>query len=392
MAVVVGQQRTDTVAQFQRVVDMRSRLYKLEPDAAPFTVLLTNIKDKRRAVNSSFSWGNVSPESRFGVTTQSRLSTDTTVTVDDGTQYAAEYLVSVPRTGEVISVSSISTNTLTIERGVGGSTAAAMNNGEQFYILGVAATEGDYSKPPRTVTPTQVTNKTEIFKRSVEASGTELSSSDMFDEHEWVRMQKEQGVEHRKDIELAFILGKPEERTSLSATSSGKRRLTGGLLNYLTLNNQAGGGTLTTATLRTWYRSLFRYGSNKRTIFASAVVLSAVDSFVESKLQLRPSDETYNVSMAQMVTSSGVVNFVKHPLLEGTTLSGYAIAIDWADDALAFRYLNGEGPGPSRDTRLMENVQANDLDGRRDQYLTEAGLQAGKPGVHGVLTGVTGPG
>lgn len=390
MTQVTGQQYTSTMAQFQRPVDMAKALYKLEPDAAPFTVLLNGIKTSKAAKNSTFSWGNVSPASRFGVTTASANSSVTTIAVDDGTQYGAEWLFSVPRTGELISVTSISTNNLTVERGIGGTTAAPLNSGEQLYILGVAATEGDYSKPARTQLPTQVTNYTEIFKRSVAASGTELSSDDMFDEHEWVRMQKEQGVEHRKDIELQFILGAPGERTSQSSTSSGKRRTTGGVLNYFTSNVQAAGGTLSTATLRTWMQSLFRYGSNERTVFASSKVLAALDSFVEGKLQLRSSDSSFNVSMAQWVFSAGTLNFVKHPLLEGTTLSGYGFAVDWSDNAIAFRYLGG-GPGGSRNTKLLENRQANDLDGRQDEYISEVGLQAGKPGVHGVLTGVTGP-
>jgi hypothetical protein len=73
---------------------------------------------------------------------------------------------------------------------------------------------------------------------------------------------------------------------------------------------------------------------------------------------------------------------VKQPLFEGAVYGGYAAAIDMAN--VGYRYLNG------RDTSLKTNIQANDVDGRRDEYLTEAGLEVKLPKTHGLLTGVTG--
>ena len=38
---------------------------------------------------------------------------------------------------------------------------------------------------------------------------------------------------------------------------------------------------------------------------------------------------------------------------------------------------------------VLMNRQPNDQDGRKDEYLTEAGLQFGQQRTHGVLTGIT---
>ncbi len=51
-----------------------------------------------------------------------------------------------------------------------------------------------------------------------------------------------------------------------------------------------------------------------------------------------------------------------------------------------FRYRYMEG----RDTKLMTNIQAPDVDGIVDQYLTEAGLERKQAPRHAIIKGVTG--
>jgi hypothetical protein len=71
------------------------------------------------------------------------------------------------------------------------------------------------------------------------------------------------------------------------------------------------------------------------------------------------------------------MNMVQHPLLTNG-YADYSIALDM--DYLAYRPLSG------RDTKLMTNIQAADEDGRRDQYITEAGLELRLPKAHGILS------
>jgi hypothetical protein len=51
-------------------------------------------------------------------------------------------------------------------------------------------------------------------------------------------------------------------------------------------------------------------------------------------------------------------------------------------------YLGG-GPGGDRDTHKNENIQENDRDGRKDEFLTECGFKLGQEKKHGKLIGVT---
>lgn len=388
---VTGQRHTANVASSQRIVEMHKPILELEPDSAPITVILKSILNggrRRPAGDPAFKWHNSELETRWDAVNNGAgyASNATSVVVDTGTLFAEGTLIKVPRTAELILVQSVSTNTLTVVRGIGGSTAAALVDNDPLYIVGLAAEEGDTSPTAVSKNPTAVTNYTQIFRKSVEASGSWLSSENESSPHDWPFQRKQSGIEHLKDIELALLLGNPSSDAGVSA--AGDRRTTGGILNYATYNGVAAGGTLSEVEVESFLRGVFRYGSQQRTLFASALVVSVLSQFAQGKLQTVVGADSYGVKVMNWISPHGEVKIVKHNLLEGTTYSGYAVAVDFDRQNVAYRYLAG-GPGGPRDTKLLTNRQANDLDGQKDEYLTECGLQFGLPKLAGVLSGVT---
>ena len=79
-------------------------------------------------------------------------------------------------------------------------------------------------------------------------------------------------------------------------------------------------------------------------------------------------------------TIFGNLHIVQEPLLRGAT-KDYALMIDMAN--VAYRPLSGNGV--SRDTHIVTNVQNNDVDGRKDIIITEAGLEISLPETHAIL-------
>lgn len=394
MAVISTQRTTGNVASSQRVVDLSKAILLLEPDSAPITVFLKSIYNEGRRVPAKdvkFSWHEDQLETRFDAVNNAGgyNSSATSIVVDNGALFAAEDLIRVPRTGEVMSVTSISTNTLTVVRGFGSSTAAAVNDDEPIYIIGTAAEEGDVSQSPRSQNPTKYDNYTQIFKHSIAASASWLSSSNESSPHDWPYQVRKNMIEHLKDIEGAFLFGSPGTSTG---ADGGPRRSTGGLLYYYTANNQAAGGTLDETEWETFLRTITRYGSKKKVIFVSRLVASVLNSYAVGKLQVvnASQNNTYGVAISEFLSPHGSAKIVVHDMLEGATWGGYAIAVDFANGNTAYRYLNGDGPGGARDTQVYPNREENDRDGRRDEIITECGLQAGLASTGGVLTGVTG--
>jgi hypothetical protein len=125
-------------------------------------------------------------------------------------------------------------------------------------------------------------------------------------------------------------------------------------------------------------------------LFASPLLVSVINNYSLNKVQTSVGDTVYGVKVMSYVSAHGELKIVKHNLLEGAVWGGYGIVVDFGDDALKYRYLNGSGPGGSRDTKLLTDREENDRDGKRSEYLTEAGLQVGNSERHGVITGVTG--
>ena len=89
---------------------------------------------------------------------------------------------------------------------------------------------------------------------------------------------------------------------------------------------------------------------------------------------------TYGLSISQYVTPFGTINMVHNPLFV-QDYAGYAFLLDM--ECFKYRYMN------NRDTKLFTNVQAPDVDGEIDQYVTECGLQRMQAPRCALLKGVS---
>ena len=79
-------------------------------------------------------------------------------------------------------------------------------------------------------------------------------------------------------------------------------------------------------------------------------------------------------------TIFGNLHFIADPLLRGPW-EDYCIGVDMKN--VAYRPLAGNGI--NRDTFIETNIQNNDVDGRKDQIITEAGLEISLPETHAVM-------
>jgi hypothetical protein len=118
------------------------------------------------------------------------------------------------------------TNTLTVVRGYGGSTATALANGAVIHIRGNAALEGEDAAAARFTARSRKTNYTQIFASTVEVSGSELAVRQLgvADEMEYQKSQRVR--ELLRDLENCVINGRapaasPEGSTTVRRTMRG---------------------------------------------------------------------------------------------------------------------------------------------------------------------------
>lgn len=369
---------TNNVVAGRKVVDIAKKIDVLEPDSAPLTLLTKKI-DKRVAVNPEFKWME---EESLTKTDQvndgtGMNSSDTTMTVDNGSRFRAGDVVKIPRTGENVLVTAVSTNDLTVVRGWGSTAGAAINDNEPIIIIGNANQEHATKRAMIIGDQTIRTNYTQIFRTPFGISRT-AANTEMYGGKDLAHIRMMQLIEHQKEIERAFWFGEPKE----DLTGTHPRRATGGVDYWISTNATDAGGALTQIEFNTFLRTGFRYGSKKKWLFAAPIIVEAISYWASQKLQVSVSEKTFGISVMEYLTPFGVVSIVNMNLFTEVTLySGYAYLIDV--EGLAYRYLENS------DTKLKTNIQANDADGQEDEYLTECGLQFNNEKKSALLYNVT---
>ena len=378
-----GHRGTQNILQVRRVLDISDTIYLLEPEAAPLYVFVSKL-NKASSVNTTFQWIEDELNPSWDTTSTSETSATETVDVDHGTYFNKYDLVKVPRTGEVMLVTAIDTNDLTVVRGYGETGCADTAANEPIVIIGSAFQEG--SANTELVTKSTRTerqyNYAQIFRKSVEITES-LANSELYGGNDRDYQRKKKGIELMRDFERSFLYGDRFEDTGSKDTGVvHARRITGGALFFITTNATDAGGTFTESEFETFLRSVFRYGSKSRYLFCSPLVNSVISQWAIGKLQMVPKDKTYGIAITQYLSPHGTVNLVNDVMLEGATYGGYALAIELEE--LRYRYLQ------NRDTKMKTDIQHPGDDFLKDAYLAEIGLEFRQERKHGYVYGVSG--
>jgi hypothetical protein len=366
---------TLSILQDRRQYDVADKISLLEADSAPFLTFTRKI-NKKRCIDPEFRWFEDKLGSREDAVNQSNESSPgTSVVVDDSTKFRAGYLVKVPRTGEVMLVTEVTTAThsLTVTRGFGETSAAKLNNDDQLLIIGNANAEGAAAPEENDVDATKVYNYTQIFRTVFGVTETENATETLTGKDMEYLIRKKK-IEHAIDIERALLFGERKELTT------GPKRTTRGLLKFLNSNvTTISDGSMSEFEFEGFCESAFAYGSSRKIMFAAPRVVSVINMFGRNKLQTVSRDEVYGLAATRYVSAHGELLIVKEPLFKGAVYGGYGVIID--TEEVSYRFL--------RDTKLKTNIQDNDEDAIKHEYITECGLEVRHPEKHALLTGVS---
>ncbi len=164
-----------------------------------------------------------------------------------GDRFRAGDQIQADGSKELIFVTAVSGNTLTVVRGYAGTTAEGLANGQGLTILGNAALEGADSPAARFTSRSRCGNYTQIFTAAVEVSGTDLAASQLGLADEMDFQKQERLRELLRDLENTVINGGSPGANPQG--SSSVRRTMKGILAHLTTNVYlTGDGELPTGT------------------------------------------------------------------------------------------------------------------------------------------------
>lgn len=387
MALTVSRSFDQMVADTTQVRDVSEQMVLLEPDASPLFVLTNAAKRKQPAVAPRFEWVEDNEVALWAAQSSATDSSSvlTNILVSDGTVFGVGDIVAVPKAissnaaPEVILVTAISTNTLTITRGVGGSGADTITATGSLKILASAFKEDDNIGQQRYTAKTVQISYCQIFKTPVKVTHTAASTKQYGAPQGERKYQLVKAlIRHRSEIEAAGLWSRASE--SLALPSS--RWTTMGWLPRIATNKTDGSTTLSLTGFNTFGETAFRWGEKQKLFLCSAKILSALNFFSQNKLLTRVGDTVFGVKISRfqlalgefMLANDYRLSTAEIGYVSGTNnFYGHAYSIDLP--SIAWRYLNGGGDNLIGDTKLFENVVPDGSTTRTDEYRTQGGWE-----------------
>ena len=337
---------------------------------AQFEIFTDEVQENATAINNAAGYS----------------SSATSIVVDDGSLFVANDQLYVPRTGETMLVSARSGNTLTVVRAIG-STGVALLDNDYVVRISSAYPVNAVSGTPKSTQVARDYNYTQIFRTPVSIGRTDKDSKLNYTPKSDIdRLLMEGAVEHLRSIERAFWYGARSENAAIDS-SGARQRTTGGIFSFVTTNVydiSGAGGVLTTTVMDAFAEVAFAKGSPVKYLFCSPRVLSKINGLSENLIRRTSEDKMFGSNLTEYQTSHGTFILIRTPHFGdtglGVTFGGTAVAID--PEQIKYAYLN------NAENELHMNIQENDRDGVKHEWLAECGLHLANQTAHAILQGV----
>ncbi len=215
--------------------DVSDMIAIISPDETP---LLNALGDPlRKATSTHHEWleDELLPnKDAINDSTWSNPASDTDFVVDHGSRFRVGDQIQTEGSGELMLVTAVSTNTLTVVRGYAGTTPENLADNQIINILGNAALEGADKPNARFTNRVRCGNYTQIFTATVEVSGTDMAASQLGLADELDLQKQERLRELIRDLEGTIINGGlPASDPQGSGTV---RRTMKGIIRHLSTN------------------------------------------------------------------------------------------------------------------------------------------------------------
>jgi hypothetical protein len=239
----------------------------------------------------------------------------------------------------------------------------------------------------------------QIFKTAMNMfSGTAMATEYRGISNEYQRVWQDKLMEHKMDIEQALLFGVGSSSNDAVADTGAPNRYTHGILPYTQSNGKVYNMSYASSGYDAFLDAMEDFfapeggNSGNKLVLASRKVITYLNklgsgSFLNNsvgasqyRLDVDQVPGAFGHTVTVVNTIFGNLHFVQEPLLRGLW-EDYCICIDLSN--VAYRPLVGNGI--SRDTFIETNIQDNGADGRKDQIITEAGLEIQLPETHAIL-------
>ncbi|MCA8912028.1 MAG: DUF5309 family protein, partial [Planctomycetes bacterium] len=208
----------------------------------------------------------------------------------DGGVFRVGDIIQPEGSEEVLQVTAISTNTLTVTRAYGGSTAAAVVDDQKVSVIGHAALEGEDAAASAHRNRTRKENFTQIFTETVTISG----SMDAVGLHAVEREFDYQVIQRLRELMRSLeqtVIGGFKAAANPQGSAS-VRRTMGGLLQFISGSvDDASAAALTEDILNASLRNVWELGGRPTAIVCNGFQKRKISSFIQSSRRYEPESQ-----------------------------------------------------------------------------------------------------
>lgn len=305
----------------ERVGDFASAILMTNPTGDTPLLGLTSGMPKESAGDVAFTWFEDSYQSGRQAIVSG--GTTTTIVVADGSFYVPNTILLVEETGEHLFVQAVANNSMTVIRGLAGTSVVGVDNTMHVQKIGNAHEES--SSRPTAVTQQGAprTNYVQIFRNGWAISGT-AKAVKYLTGSKLAYNKSMCATYHAEDIERSFIWG----RKTITTLNGKQFRMTDGILTQIEqyggdvrTANTGGAGNLSRGAFEDWIQSLFTYNvkgqPNERVAFCGNMALGVINrmAWLDGEYQFSSGETKLGIKITEVTTPFGTLKLMTHAMM-----------------------------------------------------------------------------
>jgi len=222
-------------------------------------------------------------------------------------------------------------------------------------------------------------NVTQIHRTPIELSRSEMQIKRYERGEKGARQdaRRDAMILHLEGVERSFINGDLKEDVSTN------RRVAKGLLRYIATHREDMLGSMTKGKFDSFLKAVMVNGGGKYVLAASGSFMEALHAEVLSKsnMNITPATKEWGLDVTRYLSPFGKCDIFYHRVLSQMLEDNYGGCAMLLDMSLVTKYY-------LQKMVLRENIQANDADGFKDEYLEECCAALHNEANHGFIYNV----
>lgn len=308
----------------ERQQDLAARVLMTMPGGMAPMLAISAGMPRAGVRDTAYSWIEDAHLSGNSAVTLAAIATATDITVEDTTIWVPNTILMNEATGEHMFVTAINGNTITVVRGLAGTTPAAVTVGDTLQSIGTGFEEGGGKPVAVAQRGESRTNYVQIFKNGWAITGT-ATAIDYVTGSQMATNREQCLAYHAEDIERAFLWG----RKNVSILNNKQFRLSNGIVAQI----ESYGGLVESATdgttagnyslklLQNFMRRIFdirvKGMPNERICFCGSELLEIIQHMVmlDSTYNIEKRETEFGIEVTTIVGINGKLKFITHPMM-----------------------------------------------------------------------------